>query len=72
MNDNIPHSPHNPIVLRQLGIEALTKALGPVGMVHFMRQFDIGNGNYTRERQTLLAGINMDDFESFQKTGNKN
>ena len=63
---------HNPAALRQLGIEALTKALGPVGMVRFMRQFDMGSGNYTEEREALLSGITMKDFEHFQKeTGDK-
>jgi hypothetical protein len=61
------HTIHNPAVLRQLGIEALTKALGPVGMVRFMRQFDMGSGNYTEEREALLSGITMEDFERFQE-----
>ena len=61
------HATHNPAVLRQLGIEALAKALGPVGAVRFMRQLDMGSGNYTEERQALLSGISMEDFERFQK-----
>jgi hypothetical protein len=64
------HTTHNPAVLRQLGIEALTKALGPVGMVRFMRQFNMGSGNYTEERQALLSGITMEDFERFQEKTN--
>lgn len=66
MNETTTHTTHNPAVLRQLGIEALTKALGPVGAVRFMRQFDMGSGNYTEERQTLLSGITMENFERFQ------
>ena len=61
------HTIHNPAVLRQLGIEALTKTLGPVGAVRFMRQLSMGSGNYTEERQVLLSGISMGDFECFQK-----
>jgi len=72
MNKTTTLTTHNPAVLRQLGIEALTKALGPVGMVRFMRQFDMGSGNYTEERQALFPGITMEDFERFQgRTNNK-
>ena len=70
MNGTTAPTIHNPTILRQLGIEALTKALGPVGMVRFMRQFDMGSGNYTEERETLLAGITMEDFERFQEETN--
>ncbi|MEH2414286.1 hypothetical protein [Nostoc sp.] len=33
--------------IQQLGIEALTKALGPAGMARFMQQFEMGSGDYT-------------------------
>ena len=36
--------------IRRLGLEALTKALGPVGMVRFIHQFETGAGDYTKER----------------------
>lgn len=67
MNTSTTHTAHNPTALRQLGIEALTKALGPVDMVRFMRQFDMGGGNYTQEREALLSGITMEDFKRFQE-----
>jgi len=70
MNGTTVPTIHNPAILRQLGIEALVKALGPVGMVRFMRQFDMGSGNYTDERETLLSGITMADFERFQDETN--
>ncbi len=58
---------HNPAMLRQAGLEALTKALGPVGMIRFIRQFEQGSGDYTAEREKLLAGITMEDFEAFRE-----
>ena len=70
MNIATPHTATNPAVLRQLGIEALTKALGPVGMVRFLRQFDMGSGNYTQDREALLSGITMEDFKRFQEEQN--
>lgn len=52
----------NPAVVRKLGIEALTKELGAVGMAYFMRQFEIGYGDYTAERHELLEGVTSDEI----------
>ena len=43
--------------LQKLGIDALTEKLGPVGMIEFMRLFDMGYGDYTKDRQQLLEHI---------------
>jgi len=55
---------YNPSLLRQKGIEALTDALGPAGMAYFFRQFEQGRGDYTAEREALLANVTMEDFEA--------
>lgn len=52
----------SPIQIRQLGIEALAKALGPVGMVRFLQQFETGSGDYTRDRDQLLKDVNIEDI----------
>ena len=52
-----------PSTIRKMGIEALTRELGAVGMIHFIRQFDPGEGDYTRERNALLADTTMADIE---------
>ncbi len=49
----------NPGVLRKTGLEALAKALGPVGMVRFLQQFEVGTGDYTMEREDLLKGMDV-------------
>ena len=41
----------NPIEIRNVGIKALQEALGPIGMVKFMQQYDMGYGDYTKEKQ---------------------
>ncbi len=46
--------------IRNLGMEALMKALGPVGMVRFLQQFDIGKGDYSTERHNWLTEENID------------
>ena len=54
---------NNPAALRKAGLEALTKALGPLGMALFMRQFEDGYGDYTAERGELLENITLEDIE---------
>ena len=41
----------SPIDDRNAGIKALQEALGPVGMVKFLQQYDLGYGDYTKEKQ---------------------
>ena len=51
MSSNIAIDYRNPNVIRKLGIDALTKELGPVGMAYFIQQYDRGEGDYTSERE---------------------
>ncbi|MDO9534458.1 MAG: hypothetical protein Q7J85_03795 [Bacillota bacterium] len=48
--------------IRRMGIEALTEKLGPVGMVEFIRQFDSGYDDYTKERHEWLDGIDIEEI----------
>jgi hypothetical protein len=50
--------------IRKLGIDALTEKLGPIGMVEFMRQFDSGYGDYTKERHTWLDNLTIEDISN--------
>ncbi|HON72867.1 MAG TPA: hypothetical protein PK512_06005 [bacterium] len=50
-----------PAAIRKLGIEAITKELGPVGMIRFFQQYELGYGDYTKEREFILQG---EDIES--------
>ncbi|MDR0294510.1 MAG: hypothetical protein LBH95_10225 [Oscillospiraceae bacterium] len=61
MNSNTAAEFRNPTLIRKLGIEALTKELGPVGMAYFIRQFDNGEGDYTAERDEHLKGFTMEE-----------
>jgi hypothetical protein len=52
-------------LIRRAGIETLTKEIGPVETAYFIRQFDMGKGDYTKERDELLKDIvTMDDFKA--------
>lgn len=41
---------NNLIQIRTVGLEALKNALGVVGAVRFMQQYDTGYGDYTSEK----------------------
>ncbi|MDR1330271.1 MAG: hypothetical protein LBK23_11800 [Oscillospiraceae bacterium] len=41
---------NNLIEIRKTGLQALREALGPVGMVRFIQQFENGYGDYTKEK----------------------
>ena len=48
--------------IKRIGIEALTERLGPIGMLEFMRQFDSGYGDYTKERHEWLDHLTFEDI----------
>ena len=48
--------------IRRRGLAALRERLGPAGMIRFLQQFDIGRGDYARDRhawvdRTSLAAL---------------
>ena len=55
----------SPNELRRVGIDALVKSLGPLGMVRFIQQFDTGRGNYTKERAELLDSLSLDTITAY-------
>jgi hypothetical protein len=48
--------------IRRLGLEALDRQLGPVGMVRFLQQFETGRGDYTAERDQWLPKTGVSDL----------
>jgi len=53
--------------VRQTGLQALKKALGPVGMVRFIQQFDTGSGNYTKEKYQQ-PDLTLEDMDAILKS----
>ena len=41
---------NNQMEVRKMGLHALKEALGPVGMVRFIQQYENGYGDYTVEK----------------------
>ena len=48
--------------VNDLAMDALLKALGPVDMIRFLRQYERGSGNYTEERHQWLDKVSFDEF----------
>ncbi|NEP45115.1 MAG: hypothetical protein F6K35_40225 [Okeania sp. SIO2H7] len=51
-----------PIELNRKGFKALVDALGYANAIRFIRQLDPGSGDYTKERDSLLERLTMDDI----------
>ena len=48
--------------VREEGFRALVKGPGTAETVDFLRQFEGGGGDYTKERGELLDGITIDEI----------
>ena len=51
-----------PDELRRVGLDALVKALGPVGMARFLQHIDSGRGDYTAQRLAILGNPTVDEL----------
>jgi len=51
MNKSVNVKDYNAV--RYVGINALIKDLGIIGTINFLRQFDMGYGDYTKERSEI-------------------
>ena len=49
-----------PSQLQAQGIKALVRKLGVTGMVRFLQHFELGAGDYTRERHKWLKGKSIE------------
>jgi hypothetical protein len=50
-----------PQQIRVAGLVALSRELGLVGMIRFMQQFEMGQGNYSIDRHVWLDPYTVDD-----------
>ena len=59
--------------LDKIGLRALLKALGPMGMVRFLRQHERGRGDYTKERHEWLDKVSSKEFAQavFRRQGTR-
>ena len=59
----------NPAEVRIAGMLALKKALGPVGTVRFLQQFEQGSGDYTKEKYNSPEPSMDDIIEKLRQIG---
>ncbi|MGC8855308.1 MAG: hypothetical protein ACP5QU_00755 [Anaerolineae bacterium] len=50
-----------PQQIREAGIKALSRELGLVGMIRFLQQFELGTGDYSKDRHAWLDEYSVDD-----------
>lgn len=51
-----------PQQIRTAGLAALSRELGLVGMIRFMQQFEMGQGDYSKDRHQWLDQYTVDDI----------
>ena len=51
-----------PQQIRVAGIAALSRELGVVGMIRFMQQFEMGQGDYSKDRHQWLDQYSVADI----------
>ncbi|MBK9007153.1 MAG: hypothetical protein IPM31_09190 [Anaerolineae bacterium] len=51
-----------PQQIRVAGLAALSCELGLVGMIRFMQQFELGQGDYSKDRHEWLDKFTVDDI----------
>lgn len=51
-----------PEQLRREGLDALCARLGKAGMIRFLQQFDLGSGDYARERHAWVDSLTSSDI----------
>lgn len=54
--------PANLYQIRQKGLEVLHRELGPIAMIRFLQQYQVGEGDYTKERHQWLDKMSMEDI----------
>lgn len=57
-----------PEEIRKEGLKALVERLGVVGAIRFLQQFEIGEGDYTKDREKFLGGKSVDELVEEIKT----
>ncbi|MFB3786793.1 MAG: hypothetical protein ACE15F_10535 [bacterium] len=48
--------------IRLEGLKALVRHLGPIGMIRFIQQYEIGRGDYTKERHQWLHATSVKEL----------
>ena len=61
VKEMIDTSKMTPVQIQQVGTAILLRELGPVGLIRFLQQYDLGTGDYTKERHQWLDNLTVDE-----------
>lgn len=50
-----------PVEIQKAGLTVLAQELGAVGFVRFIQQYELGKGNYTKDRHQWLDQLSSGD-----------
>ena len=51
-----------PYEIRIIGFEVLLRELGPANAIRFVQQFEMGHGDYSKDRHQWLDQYSVDDI----------
>jgi len=57
--------------IRQEGLAALRQRLGRAGMIRFLQQFDLGHGDYAKERHEWTDRTSLTDLKELVRKTRK-
>lgn len=49
--------------IRTIGLQAIAKKLGPVGLVRFLQMFETGKGDYSTERHEWVDRLSGEEID---------
>ena len=58
-----------PQKVADLGFRALVQKLGPGGAIEFVHQYEVGEGNYTKERKKILSDFKLETLANEKEMG---
>jgi hypothetical protein len=50
-----------PMQINQAGLAVLARELGPVGLIRFLQQYELGSGDYTTDRHQWLDHLTLEE-----------
>lgn len=50
------------VQIREAALSIISKELGSVGLLRFLRQYETGYGDYTKDREELLKDVTMESI----------
>jgi len=59
------------VQIREAALSIISRELGPVGLLRFLRQYETGYGDYTKDREELLKDETVESIAARIKAKRK-